>query len=128
MGFLTGALITLAVGAGATLLFKGVAEEKKRKNTPCSFNDKITEEEFKYIAEAACSSIKRVIEVSVEGPIVNASVRSQSGISNWQFKIDFNDYGSVTGKYWLTNENSDSQIPSVIAERIKEEINKRINQ
>lgn len=127
MGFLTGALITLAVGAGATFLFKDAAEERKRKNTPCNFNDKITEDEFKSIVEVACNSIKRVIEVSVEGPIVNAAVRSQSGISNWQFKIDFNDYGNITGKYWLTNENSDSQIPSVAAERIKEEINKKIN-
>lgn len=127
MGFLTGAIITLAIGAGAAILLKSTVEEKKRKSIPCNFNEKVSEEDFKSIVKNICDSMKRITVFSVEGPIVKATVRSQSGISNWNFVIDFNDYGCISGKYWLTNENTDSQIPLVIAEQIKKEINKKSN-
>lgn len=122
MGFIKGALITLAVGAGATLLFKTSAEERRRKNTPCSFENGLSRDEFNEISNSVCKSIKRVREFSVVAPIIQGTVRSQSGISEWKFKIDFNDYGKVSGKYWIETDNSDSDIPSVIAERIKEAI------
>ena len=130
MGFLSKALITAAVGAGAALLFKVSAEEKekkaeeeRRKNTPCTFENGMTQEDFNIIVQKACKTVKRVSKFSIEGPVVQCVVRSQSGISEWSFIIDFNDYGNITGKYWITNENADSKIPSIIAERIKEDIN-----
>ena len=130
MGFLSKALITAAVGAGAALLFKVSAEEKekkaeeeKRKNTPCTFENGVTQEAFNMIVQKACKTVKRVSKFSIEGPVVQCIVRSQSGISEWSFTIDFNDYGNITGNYWITNENTDSKIPSIIAERIKEDIN-----
>lgn len=129
MGFLSKALITAAVGAGAALLFKVSAEEKekkaeeeRRKNTPCTFENGVTQEEFNIIVQKACKSVKRVSGFTVEGPVIQGVVRSQSGISEWTFTIDFNDYGNITGKYWITNENADSKIPSIISERIKESI------
>lgn len=122
MGFITGALITLAVGAGATLLYKSAAEERKRKNTPCIFGNTLTRDDFTEISNSVCKSIKRVTEFTIDAPIIQGTVRSQSGISEWKFKIDFNDYGNVSGKYWIETDNSDSDIPSVIAERIKEVI------
>ena len=129
MGFLSKALITAAVGAGAALLFKVSAEEKekkseeeRRKNTPCTFENGVTQEEFNIIVQKACKSVKRVSKFSIEGPVVQCIVRSQSGISEWSFTIDFNDYGNITGNYWITNENADSKIASIIAERIKESI------
>ena len=129
MGFLSKALITAAVGAGAALLFKVSAEEKekkseeeRRKNTPCTFENGVTQEEFNIIVQKACKTVKRVSKFSIEGPVVQCIVRSQSGISEWSFTIDFNDYGNITGKYWITNENADSKISSIIAERIKESI------
>ena len=129
MGLLGKIIVGALVGAGALLAFKGSAEEKekaeeeqKRKNTPCEFDDCITEADFNSYVQVACKSIKRIANYSVEGPIIYATVRSQSGISDWNFSIDFNDYGKITWKYWIYNENSDSNIPSIIAERIKENI------
>ena len=34
-------------------------------------------------------------------------------------KIDFNDYGHITGRYWIVSENEDSNIPYYIAYNIK---------
>ena len=133
MGFLSGAIITALAGVGATLLFKSSVEEKeqraeeeRRRNTPCTFDGRITKEDFSLIAKKACKSVKRVSSFSVEGPVISAIVRSQSGISSWNFTIDFNDYGNITGKYWINKENSDSKIPLVIAQRMQEEITNKL--
>lgn len=120
MGFITGTLIALAVGAGAVLFCKSEAEERQRRNTPCNFDNGISKEEFITIAESVCKPIKRITKFSIEGPIIKATVRSQSGISDWKFSIDFNDYGKITGRYCISGGNSDSKIPSSVAERIKE--------
>ena len=127
MGFISTAIIATFVGAGAVLLYKDSAEEKKRKNTPCNFDNGLLQSEFNAIVENACNSIKRVTEFSIDGPIVRGTVRSQSGISNWHFTIDFNDYGKITGKYWLSSKNDKSQIPSTIAKQIQNEIKNRIS-
>lgn len=60
--------------------------------------------------------------LNIEGPIVYGTVRSQSGISDWSFTIDFNDFGRITGSYWLSSDNRDSEIPSTIAKRMKSDI------
>jgi len=39
-------------------------------------------------------------------------------LSEWNFKVDFNDYGHLTGQYWLTSDNDDSNIPSHVADNI----------
>ena len=66
--------------------------------------------------------IKRVKNISVSGPFVCGEVESQSGISTWDFCVDFNDYGHITGKYWIRSENDDSSIPSRIGEMISEQL------
>lgn len=52
------------------------------------------------------------------GPIVYGKVDYRSGLTEWCFKIDFNDYGHVTGNYWLSSDNDDAKIPSYIANNI----------
>lgn len=126
MGFISTAIIATVVGAGAVMLFKDSAEEKKRKSTPCNFDNGIAQEAFNAIVDSACKSIKRVTSFTVDGPVIYGVVRSQSGISDWKFTIDFNDYGKISGKYWILSKNNKSQIPKVIAERIKEEINNNL--
>lgn len=37
--------------------------------------------------------IRRITSLYAEGTMVYGTVRSQSGISDWCFRIDFNDYG-----------------------------------
>lgn len=95
-------------------------EAARRANTPCFFDDNITEEEFERIVRKAVKSVKRITNVSVDGPVVYCTVRSQSGVSDWDFKLDFNDYGHITGNCWIDRDNYDSNIPDVVAERIQE--------
>lgn len=99
------------------------AEQERRKSTPCRFIDGFSEYEFEQMVKRASKSIRRVSEVSVDGPNVYGVVQSQSGISEWKFKLDFNDYGHITGTFWCSSDNDDSNIPERLGEMIKNEIN-----
>lgn len=95
-------------------------EDKRRRNTPCYFLDGFSQEDFEKIAYKSGKHIKRLIKTRVEGPVVYGTVRAQSGLSEWDFRVDFNDYGHITGKYWLYSDNDDSNIPEHFADNIKE--------
>lgn len=84
----------------------------KRKNTPCFFNDGITRVEFKELAEKSMKRIKRIKQLSIHEATISCVVESQSGYSDWQFHVDFNDWGHLTGKHWVSSENIDSIIPN----------------
>ncbi|MDO5399101.1 MAG: hypothetical protein Q4G33_14370 [bacterium] len=119
---------TVAIAAIGTALItirkksKEKQKEERRKNMRCEFVDGFSQEEFNDAALAAGKRIKRLYDLHTDGPYVYGSVRSQSGLSTWQFMIDFNDYGHVTGRYWVFSDNYDSVIPKVVAERIKSSI------
>ncbi|MBE6988354.1 MAG: hypothetical protein E7432_06240 [Ruminococcaceae bacterium] len=98
------------------------AETARRKNTPCNFEDGISEEDFSRLALKVCKKIKRVKNASVRGPFLYGKVESQSGLSTWDFSVDFNDYGHITGNYWVTSGNVDSNIPARIGELISQAI------
>ena len=115
----------VTIGAIGALIRKGIKnaeeraeEERRRKNTPCGFTDGISREQFELIAKEAGRHIKRLIKLSVDGPVVYGTVRTQSGLSEWDFKVDFNDYGHITGKYWLSSDNDDSNIPGHVADNM----------
>lgn len=93
-------------------------EEEKRKRTKCCFSDGISIDEFRYIVKKSVRYIKRVKILPIDDAIVYGMVRSNSGLSEWNFTIDFNDYGHLTGKYWLQSDNEESDVPRVIAEKI----------
>lgn len=93
-------------------------EEEKRKRTKCCFIDGISLDEFSHIVKQSVRYIKRVKILSINGPIVYGTVRSNSGLNEWNFTIDFNDYGHLTGKYWIQSDNEESDVPRVIAEKI----------
>lgn len=118
MGFLFNAL---AVG----LVLKTISDNRKEKEEElirnrkaCRFDGRISEEVFREIAQKAGKGIKRIKTIVVSNAKVYGVVRSQSGISEWGFLIDFNDYGKLTGRYWLSSDNSDSEIPRIVADRI----------
>lgn len=93
------------------------------RKVPCSFNGGISEEDLYYFAQEAISNYtKREVEIKVNGPIVTGVVRSQSGQTVWLFSVDFNDYGRITGKFWIYSENSDSSIPYHVATNIEKQI------
>ena len=62
------------------------------------------------------------IEVSAKDAVVRGLVQSNTGPSTWMFSIDYNDYGHITGRYWLRSENNDSPVPQVIANKIRDAI------
>ena len=97
-------------------------ENSRRMNTPCDFDGPITEKEFQAIVHSAAKTIRRLKVLEIDGPVVKCSVRSTSGISTWEFTLDFNDYGEITGNCWTDTENEDSRIPSVLRERIQDEL------
>lgn len=74
--------------------------------------------EFCHIVKQSARYIKRVNILPIDDAIVYGTVRSNSGLSEWNFTIDFNDYGHLTGKYWLQSDNEESDVPRVIAEKI----------
>lgn len=124
----------VGVAAGIVLIGKAIkdnremeAEEQRRKNSVCQFHDGISESEFREMVYQEAKRIKRLIELEIDGPIINGTVESQSGLSDWNFKIDFNDYGHISGRYWLSSNNSDSIIPKSLAERISKSIKKKLN-
>lgn len=110
------------VGHVIKKVHKERAEQERRRNTPCRFVDGFSEYEFKQIVKKAGKNIRRLSEVSVDGPVVYGVVQSQSGISEWNFKLDFNDYGHITGTYWLSSDNDDSNIPERLGDLIRSAI------
>lgn len=124
-------LLTAGVAVGLTGLaaksihdtHKENQKEKERQNTPCCFTVPLTEEHFEQIAIDASKTIKKKhISIEVYGAKIYGTVESQSGLSTWDFTIDFNDYGKITGDYWLWSENTDSKIPNHIAELISDTV------
>ena len=106
----------------ATLGIVDSNEEIQRRNTPCIFTSTLTKHDFSEIAINVAKPIKR-LTVSVHNEFVEGTVRTASGINTWTFKLDFNDYGEVTGRYWVRNcENFDSKIPTSYAEQLKKAI------
>lgn len=100
---------------------KNVIEtEKRRQNTPFYYPECISEEKFRIIAETSIKTMKRKFaSFNVADGRIYGTIISQSGISEWDFCIDFNDFGKLTGEYWLHAENDDSIIPRRIAETVK---------
>ncbi len=124
---LTNVVIAGAVGYGIIKLISKAnenhEEEKHRKATPCHFKENLSKEQFAVISKKALKRYKnRLIDYNINGPIIECTFESQSGLSSWACRIDFNDYGHISGKYWIYSENDDSVIPEKIANIIKESI------
>lgn len=96
-------------------------QELIRRNTVCLFQDGISREEFEAIASRECLCFESdLMDAEVEGTIIQGIVCSQNGFSEEKFKIDFNDFGHITGKYWMWSDDDGTEIPEMIAENICE--------
>ncbi|WFF73681.1 hypothetical protein [Proteiniclasticum sp. QWL-01] len=113
------------LGIGLAYKFKENRDDKARMRIPCSFTKDITKLEFEDAVRKSAIGIKRLKNIEIDGPLVYGTVKSQSGLHLWNFKLDFNDYGIVSGNYWIYSENSDSEIPQILAKRIQDEIYSR---
>jgi hypothetical protein len=130
MGFLdkllTGGGVVL-LGAAARTLYRDAQETKRRKNSPLCFDEVLTQSEFTKIARDIAKRTARVEDVVVTGMTVTLHVGSISGLSTWKAEIDFNDYGHLTGAYWLDAENSESLIPEHFANAVQAQIGRRVS-
>lgn len=98
-------------------------EEERRKSCEMQFENGLTQEDFERVAKSCAKTIKRIISCDVVGTHIYCEVRSQSGITDWSFDLDFNDYGNLTGNYWKETENTGSSIPDVLATKICNALN-----
>ena len=96
--------------------------EREREKTPCFFKDGITSEDFCNIANKIGKKIRRIKSVSVSGAVIQCTVESQTGLSDWEFSVDYNDWGHITGTRWTWTENADSNIPMHFGNMISSEI------
>lgn len=85
--------------------------EESRKSIPCNFNEEISFDEFCQIIYKTKKRIRRIKNIHIEGATVLCTVESQTGYSTWDFYVDFNDWGHITGEAWRKSDNLDSNIP-----------------
>ncbi|MDF2094290.1 hypothetical protein P0Y31_18250 [Knoellia sp. 3-2P3] len=115
-----------AVGAVATGAYKTAQETKRRKNSPLCFDEGITQSEFITIVRDAAERTPRVQNAVTNGMSVTLYVKSNSGLSTWKAEIDFNDYGHLTGEYWLQSDNPNSLIPKYFVNAVRAQIVGRV--
>lgn len=102
---------------------KREAEEERRRKTPFKYPENIPYDRFKEIVLFSIKPMKKKLRnIDLGDGKIYGTVISQSGITEWSFTIDFNDYGKLTGEYWITTENYDSLIPKRIAETVQSKI------
>ena len=82
-----------------------------RREMPCLFKDGITQIDLKILAEEAAKKINRIKNISVYGAIVYCVVESLSTLTDWDFNVDFNNWGHIDGTFWTHSDNKDSSIP-----------------
>ena len=113
-------------GAVARGMYKDAQETKHRKNSPLHFDEGVTESEFDEIARATAQRTPRVQAAVTTDMNVTLYVKSNSGLTSWKAEVDFNDYGHLTGKYWLHSENANSVIPKHFADAVRDQIVARV--
>lgn len=102
-----------------------VEEENKRANTTFIYPSQISSNDFDEIVYKSIKPIKnRIKTIHVCNGIVTGTVVSITGLSEWTFTLDFNDYGSLTGRFWVKTENSQSNIPQRLGTVIKMQVEK----
>lgn len=82
-----------------------------RESSFIYFNEGISKDEFTSFAKKAAKKISRIKKVEVCGAKIYCTVSSQTGLSDWNFSVDFNNWGHITGVYWNYTENYESSIP-----------------
>lgn len=97
-------------------------EENRRRNTPFNFTDGISSNEFKRIVGSCACEIREICYLKVDGPLVYCKVDAKRDGKSWNFRIDFNDYGHLTGNWWAFYESDDPEIPTRLANSISNRI------
>ncbi|MEE1622978.1 hypothetical protein ACQ7DA_16780 [Zafaria sp. J156] len=131
VGFLDKLLVSgvaAIIGGGIVQTYRSAQETKRRKSTPIIFDDRLTQQDFVTISTRIAERTPRVSQITATGVTVLLEVRSNSRLSTWTAEIDFNDYGRLTGNYWLKSTNTQSPIPQYFAHALQAEIWKHAGQ
>lgn len=121
MGLLDNVLaggVIAAIGATIVGLYRESQETSRRRNSPLCFSESCSQIEFTLLVKDVAEHTPRVSNAVVTGMTAVIHVKSNRGLSTWKAEIDFNDYGTLTGKYWIDAENSDSIIPQHFADGV----------
>jgi len=92
--------------------------ESIRCETPVRYVDGISKYDFERLARLCAKDYPRIVRVDLYPATVVCTVRSVSGISDWRFTVDFNDWGHFSGTRWTRQENTESSIPHSYASRL----------
>lgn len=118
-----------AAGLWARKLYLDERETQRRRASPLTFDEGVTQADFDWMAQEAAKRTPRISSVATAGMAATISVRSNSGLTSWEAEIDFNDYGRLTGQYWISTSNPKSLVPQHFAEAVGAQIvNVRIAQ
>lgn len=98
-------------------------DEERRQSLSIQFPEFLNQEEFNRIIHEEANQIFRIKKIEINQALINFEVYSISRISTWFFTLDYNDYGSLTGKVRISRDNTDSSIPKNISLRISERLN-----
>lgn len=131
MGFLDKLLVggvAALIGGGVVRSYRSIQETVRRQSTPMTFDVRLSQHDFVTMSTRIAERTPRVFRSTTTGASVLIEVRSNSGLSTWTAEIDFNDYGQLTGNYWIQSANTQSPIPEVFARAVQEEIWKRVRQ
>ncbi len=101
-------------------------EEERRRNSPLVFDDRLSYQDFQDLIGEIAKKTPRLLDVSITGLVVFLEVRSNSGLTTWTASIDFNDFGHLTGRFWLNTDNTQSPIPKFLANAVQAEIQRRV--
>lgn len=119
--------VIAAVGGIVKSIVADAQETRRRKASLPMFVDGITEDEFSAMVRRATATVPRIDAVGIDGMVVSMTVRSNTGLTKWNAQVDFNDYGHLTGMYWLDSQNDQSVIPGAVAEALATDIRHAID-
>ncbi|GAA3033542.1 hypothetical protein [Microbacterium dextranolyticum] len=118
-----GAVALAAFGIGAAV--KSAKETAQRRATPVEWDPRFSREAFQDFINKTTQRLPRVYASHADGLIVTIHVKSNTGLTSWKAEVDFCDYGRLTGKYWITSENTQSPIPQALADAVVAEVHTR---
>ena len=118
-------LVVLFACIVAVILAIDSRYNKRYQRYPSRFQNDISEDEFKKIVIRAAKRIRRLTVLSIDGPLVYCRVLTQSGINVWDFELNYDDHGHITGKYRFIRVGNNAKNVSIhisFAELIRSDI------
>lgn len=112
--------------AGIVTAYRANKETVRRRSSPIEWDPRFPKEDFEAVCSEVGRKLPRVYATSVDGLRVTLFVKSNTGLTTWKAAVDMNDYGRLSGKYWIESENKQSPIPAAFADAVEAEVRTRL--